>query len=81
MDKEFLTKLNIFIGEASLKTYAGGGSEIDSSEVGFHELEHQDGDFYYKDSYSGHYQSSIFSVVYTFNYWLGKTLPSYCYAV
>ncbi|KKW39798.1 hypothetical protein A3I46_00195 [Candidatus Kaiserbacteria bacterium RIFCSPLOWO2_02_FULL_54_13] len=57
MDKEFIVKLNSFIGEASLKTYAGGGAEIRPSEVGFHELEHRDGDLYYKDSYGGHFQS------------------------
>ena len=58
MDTEFLAKLNSFIGEASLKTYAGGGNEIaNPSEKGFHELEYRSGDFYYKDSYSGHFQS------------------------
>lgn len=57
MNTEFLTKLNIFIGEAALKTYAGGGVEVEPSEPGFHELEHRDGDLYYKDSYGGHSQS------------------------
>ncbi|MFA6519864.1 MAG: DUF5680 domain-containing protein [Candidatus Paceibacterota bacterium] len=57
MGKEFLAKLNNFIGEAALKTYAGGGVEIEPSEPGFHELEHRDGDLYYKDSYGGHFQS------------------------
>jgi len=57
MDKEFLSKLNKFIGQATLNTYAGDGEEIKPSEPGFHELEYKEGDFYYKDSYGGHFQS------------------------
>ena len=56
-DKQFLTNLNSFLGRAALKTYAGGGSNIDPEEDGFKELEFRDGDWYYKDSYSGFFQS------------------------
>ena len=56
-DKQFLTDLNSFLGRAALKTYAGGGAEVDPEEAGFKELEFRDGDWYYKDSYSGFFQS------------------------
>ncbi len=57
MDKKFLEQLNKFIGEASKATYAGGGSETKPWRIGFRELEHSNGDWYYRDSYTGHFQS------------------------
>ena len=54
MNKHQLTK---FLGKAQLNTYAGGGAEIKPAEKEFHDLEYKEGDWYYKDSYAGHYQS------------------------
>ena len=52
-----MKELNRFLGKASLNTYAGGGLEVDPEEAGFKELEFEDGNWYYKDSYSGFFQS------------------------
>jgi hypothetical protein len=57
MDKTFLEQLNKFLGAASKATYAGDGAEIAPWRKGFHELEHTSGDWYYRDSYTGHFQS------------------------
>lgn len=57
MKAEFLKRLNKFLGKAALKTYAGGGEEVDPEEAGFKELEFRERDWYYKDSYSGFFQS------------------------
>ncbi|MEK7459540.1 MAG: DUF5680 domain-containing protein [Patescibacteria group bacterium] len=56
-NQKFILNLNNFLGMAMLKTYAGGGMEVNSKEEGFRELEYKDGDFYYKDSFGGHRQS------------------------
>jgi len=56
MDK-LLQELNYFLGKASLSTYAGGGLEVDPEELGFKELEFKEGNWYYKDSYTGFFQS------------------------
>ena len=57
MDKKLLQELNRFLGKAALNTYAGGGQEVDPEEVGFKELEFKEGGWYYKDSYTGFFQS------------------------
>jgi|TARA_Y100000310_G_scaffold301898_1_gene338750 hypothetical protein len=60
MDK-LLKEINKFLGEASLKTYAGGGAGVDpeNAEAGMQELEWGDKneEWYYKDSYAGFFQS------------------------
>jgi len=60
MDKKLLQELNRFLGKAALNTYAGGGQEVDPEEVGFKELEFKEGGWYYKDSYTGFFQSKAF---------------------
>lgn len=57
IDKNILQELNRFLGKAALNTYAGGGQEIDPGEVGFKELEFKEDSWYYKDSYTGFFQS------------------------
>jgi hypothetical protein len=57
MNKKLLQELNRFLGRAALNTYAGGGQEVDPEEVGFKELEFKEGNWYYKDSYAGFFQS------------------------
>ncbi len=52
-----LKELNIFLGKATLATYAGGGPEMDPEEPGFKELEFTENEWYYKDSYAGFFQS------------------------
>lgn len=52
-----LKKLNEFLGKAALATYAGGGPEMDPETLGFKELEYREGDWYYRDSYCGFFQS------------------------
>ena len=54
---ELLKELNLFLGKAALSTYAGGGPEVDPEEPGFKELEYREGKWYYKDSYTGFFQS------------------------
>ncbi|MFH1188971.1 MAG: DUF5680 domain-containing protein [bacterium] len=55
--KDILIQLNHFLGQATLRTYAGNGPTIDPAEPGLKELEFSDGDWYYKDSYTGFFQS------------------------
>jgi hypothetical protein len=59
--EEILKELNIFLNEASLATYAGGGAKLDpeKAEAGMQELEYKDktGRWHYKDSYAGFFQS------------------------
>ncbi len=53
-----LSELYAFITRAAHKTYAGGGKyELKPERDGFHELVYTEGDWYYRDSYSGWYQS------------------------
>ncbi|MCR4324735.1 MAG: DUF5680 domain-containing protein [Candidatus Curtissbacteria bacterium] len=52
-----LDELNRFLGEASLKTYAGTGVETKATIKGFKELEYRDGDWYYRDNYTGFFKS------------------------
>lgn len=52
-----LRELYNFIDKAGKATYAGGGKEVEPERKDFHELEYEQGDFYYRDSYAGHYRS------------------------
>lgn len=54
---ELLKELNKFLGKASLATYAGSGPEVDSETTGFNELEFRENSWYYRDSYTGFFQS------------------------
>ena len=56
MNEDFKRELNKFLGKASLATYAGSGFGADSG-TGFTELEFKEGDFFYRDSYAGFFQS------------------------
>ncbi len=50
--------LNKFLGKASKETYAGGGGKVDEPwRKGFNELEYTDGDWCYRDSYTGFLRS------------------------
>ncbi|MBU0540474.1 hypothetical protein KKF59_01700 [Patescibacteria group bacterium] len=66
-DNKVLQKLNSFLGRAAGNTYAGGGQEVDPEEARFKELEFHEGDWHYKDSYAGFFQSWGREVV-----WLNK---------
>ena len=57
-------KLEEFYSTATLSTYAGGGNYIKSLRKGFKELEYKDGDWYYRDSYTGFYRSGGQEVIY-----------------
>lgn len=57
MDKELLVELNKFMGMASKATYASGGGKVEPWRKGFTELEYTDGDWYYRDSYTGFLRS------------------------
>lgn len=52
-----LNKLAKFLVKAKTQTYAGEGQEITAQRPGFTELEFEDGDFEYRDSYSGFFQA------------------------
>lgn len=54
MDLKELVK---FLVKAKLGTYAGGGKEITPQRPGFRELEYSEGDWYYRDSYTGFYSA------------------------
>ncbi len=58
MDTKLVTELNQFIGQASKATYAGGGGKVEKPwRKGFRELEYSNGDWYYRDSYTGFLRS------------------------
>jgi len=66
-----LKQLNEFLGRAVLATYAGGGEKVDpttpgfvSRFPGFKELEYREGDFYYRDSYTGFFRSAGEEVIF-----------------
>ena len=49
-----LNKLHEFVSKAGAATYAGGGKEEDNPQrPGFKELVYMEGDFSYRDSYTG----------------------------
>lgn len=56
---EFTSKeLFEFIDRAGKATYAGGGKiSLKPERADFHELEYKEGNFYYRDSYTGHTKS------------------------
>jgi hypothetical protein len=64
---ESTKELNQFLGRAALATYAGGGHEVDPKETGFKELEYREGDWFYKDSYSGFFQSWGREIIWNLN--------------
>jgi hypothetical protein len=55
--KELLEEMERFLSKAMKATYAGGGAEVDTEEPGFTDLEFKEGKWYYKDSYTGFFQS------------------------
>jgi hypothetical protein len=58
MSKDLIAELNKFIGQASKATYASGGGKVKEPwRKGFNELEHTEGDWYYRDSYTGFLKS------------------------
>jgi len=52
-----LNQLAKFLVRAKTQTYAGDGKEITAQRPGFTELEFKEGDFEYRDSYSGFFQA------------------------
>jgi len=52
-----LSQLAKFLVKAKTQTYAGDGKEIAAQRPGFSELEFKEGNFEYRDSYSGFYQA------------------------
>ncbi len=52
-----LSQLAKFLIKAKTQTYASEGKEITAQRPGFIELEFKEGDFEYRDSYSGFYQA------------------------
>lgn len=52
-----LNQLAKFLVKAKTQTYASDGKEITAQRPGFSELEFKDGDFEYRDSYSGFFQA------------------------
>ena len=57
MHEDFLTGLNDFFGRAAVAAYAGRGPRVASERGGFQELVFEDGDWSYRDSYSGDIRS------------------------
>lgn len=57
MDEKLLKDLNTLIGRASKATYASGGGATEPWRKGFKELEYREGEWYYRDSYSGFLRS------------------------
>lgn len=52
-----IQSLSNFLEKAALATYAGGGKRIKTEKKGFFDLEHEEGDFYYRDSFAGYLAS------------------------
>jgi hypothetical protein len=52
-----IDKLIGFLIRAKCQTYAGDGKEITPQRPGFKELEYKEGDWEYRDSYSGFYSA------------------------
>lgn len=58
MTDELLQALHQFMARASKATYASGGGKVDKPwRQGFKELEYREGDWYYRDSYTGFLRS------------------------
>ncbi len=54
---DILKALNQFLGKATLATFVGDGPETEPQRKGFIELEFKDGDWEYRDSYTGFFKS------------------------
>jgi hypothetical protein len=52
-----LSELNKVFGAAAVATYAGGGGYTKPWNSGFNELEYRQGDWHYRDSYTGFFKS------------------------
>lgn len=53
-----LSDIQKFLTKASAKTYAGDAPEVENPKrPGFKELVYEEGDFFYRDSYTGHIRS------------------------
>lgn len=59
-----LEELKQFKQNSSGHTYAGDGKEITPQRPGFIEMEYQEGDWYLRDSYTGHFQAPGMTVIY-----------------
>lgn len=59
-----LDDLRDFLVEANKHGYAGGAKEVKAQRPGFNEIGYARGDFYYRDSYAGHYFAPGQEVVY-----------------
>jgi len=59
-----LNELKKFLYEANAHGYAGDDQNILPQRSGFHELEYGKPDWYFRDSYSGHYYAPGQEVVY-----------------
>jgi hypothetical protein len=59
-----LEELAQFLVKAKTSTYVAGGKEVPPLRPGFKELEFQEGDWYYRDSYAGFFQAPGQEVVY-----------------
>ena len=59
-----IDKLKTFLKNSSIHTYAGDGKEIAPQRPGFTELEYQEGEWYLRDSYTGHFQAPGMTTVY-----------------
>lgn len=59
-----LLELAKFLVKAKKNAYAGDGKEISSQRQGFIELEYKEGDWYYRDSFTGFFQAPGQEVVY-----------------
>ena len=58
MNDQLLHNLHQFMAKASKATYASGGGKVDKPwRQGFKELEYREGDWYYRDSYTGFLRS------------------------
>lgn len=68
-------ELFAFIDKAGKATYAGGGTYVEPERPGFRELAYEQGDFSYRDSYTGFYRSRGTEVV----RWKGKPVWSSLY--
>lgn len=48
-------RLKRFLYDANANGYAGDGFKVEAQRPGFDELEYREGEWLYRDSYSGHY--------------------------
>lgn len=56
--ENFNEQLNKLLGKAAVVAYAGGGEEVEAQRDGFSEYEYKEGEFYYRDSYTGYFTSA-----------------------